>query len=284
MSTREGVGRRVAVDRHRGLDLAEAVGDRGGRVGGEQQRVVQPVGDVRLVAGRAAHAQLADGHLQLDRAQEGDHAGELLGRGARGEADDLRARDVGVDDQAGERDVAHGVRLLRDHRVEAARGDERVDEVIGGRGRPVELGDAAVRVERDGGLGVVRRGERDEPRLVVALREAVQIDRPLVERLEAAQPARLVAFVHTSDTTDAARMRQSPAGPVQRHPPAARGPVERHPPAVPWAGPVSPARRPRGPPPWSPPGTLFAVESIVDTGRPGPARIRGCGRAPVDTL
>ena len=87
----------------------------------------------------------------------------------RGEADDLRARRAGVDDQAGERDVVERVRLLGHRRVEAARGDEGVDEVeVGGR-RAVELGDAAVRVERDGGLGIVRRGERDEPRLVVPL-------------------------------------------------------------------------------------------------------------------
>ena len=112
----ERVGRRVGVDGHGGLDLAEAVGDRGGRVGGEQQRVVEPVGDVRLVAGRAAHAQLADGHLELDRAQERDDAGELLRRGARGEADDVGARRAGVDDQAGERDVVEGVRLLRHRR------------------------------------------------------------------------------------------------------------------------------------------------------------------------
>ncbi len=118
-----------------------------------------------------------------------------------GEADDLRARRAGVDDQAGERDVVDGVRLLRDHGVEAARGDEGVDEVEV-RGRvTVELGDAAVRVERDGGLGIVRRGERDEPRLVVALREAVQIDRPLVERLEPAEAGR---------ASPAAGMRSSP--------------------------------------------------------------------------
>ena len=183
----EGVRRRVGIDGHGGLDLAEAVGDRGGRVGGEQQGIVEPVGDVRLVAGRAAHAHLGDGHLELDRTQEGDDPGELLGGRARGEADDVRARRAGVDDQAGERDVVEGVRLLRDCRVDAARGDEGVDEVeVGGR-RAVELGDAAVRVEGDGGLGIVRRGERDEPRLVVPLGEAVEVDRPLVERLEAAE-------------------------------------------------------------------------------------------------
>ena len=78
----------------------------------------------------------------------------------------------------------------RDHGVEAARGDEGVDEVVV-RGRAtVELDDAAVRVKGDGGLGIVRRGERDEPRLVVALGEAVQIDRPLVQRLEPAEAGR----------------------------------------------------------------------------------------------
>ena len=186
----EGVGGRIGVDGHGGLDLAEAVGDRGGRVGGEQQRVVEPVGDVRLVAGRAAHAQFADRHLELDRAQSRDDPGELLGRRARGQTDDVRARRGGVDDQAGERDVVEGVRLLRHRRVEPARGDEGVDEVeVGGRAS-VEFGDAAVRVERDGGLGIVRRGERDEPCLVVPLGEAVEVDRTRIEAEEAAQPAR----------------------------------------------------------------------------------------------
>ena len=104
-----------------------------------------------------------------------------------GEADDVRARRAGVDDEAGERDVVHGVRLFGHRRVDAARGDEGVDEVEVGRGRTVELGDAAVRVEGDGGLGIVRRGERDEPRLVVPLAKLVEVHRPFVECLEAAE-------------------------------------------------------------------------------------------------
>ena len=188
----ERVGRRVGVDRHRGLDLAEAEGDRGGCVGGEQQRVVEPVGDVRLAAGRAAHAHLADGHLQLDRPQEGDDAGELLRRRPGGQTHDVRARHVGVDDQAGERDVVEGVRLLGDRDVDAARGDEGVDEVEV-RGRvAVERDDGSgLFVDQDAGLGIVRRRERDEPGLVVLRREAVQIDRPLVEACEAAEAGRV---------------------------------------------------------------------------------------------
>ena len=107
------VGGRVAVHGHRGLDLAEAEGDRGGGVGGQQQRVVETVGDVRLAGGRTAHAHLGDRHLQLDGAQQRDDARELGGGGAPGEADDVLPGRTRVDDQAGERDVVEGVRLLR---------------------------------------------------------------------------------------------------------------------------------------------------------------------------
>ena len=67
------------------------------------------------------------------------------------------------------------------------RGDERVDKVEAGLRHAVELSDAAVRVDLNGGLGIVRACERDEPRLLVLLGEAVKIDGARVEADEAAE-------------------------------------------------------------------------------------------------
>ena len=87
------------------------------------------------------------------------------------------------------------------------RGDERVDEVEVGGGHAVELSDAAVRVDRNGGLGIVRARERDEPRVVVLLGEAVKVDGARVEADEAAETRGL--FV---------RPRHQPAAPSTRAP------------------------------------------------------------------
>ena len=59
---RHRVGRRVGEHRDRRLDLAEPVGGRRRRVGGEQQRVVEPVGDVGLVARSAPGPHLGHRH------------------------------------------------------------------------------------------------------------------------------------------------------------------------------------------------------------------------------
>ncbi len=64
---RDGVERRVAQQRHGRLELAEAERDRAGGVGGQQQRVVDAVRDVRLDRRRAAHAHLLHRREQLDR-------------------------------------------------------------------------------------------------------------------------------------------------------------------------------------------------------------------------
>ena len=219
------VGGRVAVHGHRGLDLAEAEGDRGGGVGGQQQRVVETVGDVRLAGRRAAHAHLADRHLQLDRAQQRDDARELGGGGAPGEADDVLPGRARVDDQAGERDVVEGVRLLGHRRVDAVRGDERVDEVeVGGR-HAVQLSDAAGRVDLNGGLGIVRARERDEPRVVVLLGEAVEVDGARVEADEAAETRGL--FVRPRHQPAAARGDGS-GMPVRRTPQYGSASSSRH--------------------------------------------------------
>ena len=187
---RERVGRRVGVDRHGGLDLAEAVGDRGRGVGGEQQRVVEPVGDVRLVARRPAHAHLAHRHLQLDRAQQGDDAGELLRRRPGGETDDLGARDVRVDDQAGERDVVERVRLLGDGRVQAARGDERVDEVEV-RGRvPSSSTTRPSASSATEGSGSFAEANATSPASSSRRAKPSRLTGRLVQRLEAAEPGR----------------------------------------------------------------------------------------------
>ena len=187
MSTARALDGASPVHGHGGLDLAEAEGDRGGGVGGQQQRVVETVGDVRLAGRRAAHAHLGDRHLQLDGAQERDDARELGGGRAAGEADDVLPGRARVDDEAGELDVVEAGRLPRHRRVDAVRGDERVDEVEAGGGHAVQLSDAAGRVDLDGGLGIVRARERDEPRVVVLVGEAVKVDRARVEADEAAE-------------------------------------------------------------------------------------------------
>ena len=105
------VARRVGQHRDGGLDLAEAERGRGGGVGREQQRVVQPVGDVRLVARRAAAAQLGHGQAELGGPEQGQHPGELGRGGARGQPDDLGPGHVRADQPAGELGVGQAHRL-----------------------------------------------------------------------------------------------------------------------------------------------------------------------------
>ena len=64
---RQRVGGRVAQHRHGRLELAEAERHGRGGVGGEQQRVVDAVGDVRLDRRRPPHAHLGHRRQQLDR-------------------------------------------------------------------------------------------------------------------------------------------------------------------------------------------------------------------------
>ena len=89
---RDRVGRRVGEHRDGGLDLAEAVrrGRRG--VGRQQQRVVEAVGHVRLVARRPPGPQLGHRHRELGRPQQRDDPGQLGRRRTGDQPDHLGAR------------------------------------------------------------------------------------------------------------------------------------------------------------------------------------------------
>ena len=144
---RDGVRRRVAEHGHGGLDLAEAERRGGGRVGGEQQRVVGPVGHVGLVARRTTCPQLGHRHAELDRPEHGEAAGQLGRRHARGEPHELGPGDGRVDAHPCVRDVVERHGLGGHVEVEAVPGDELVEHVEVGGLAGVHLDDPAVVVD-----------------------------------------------------------------------------------------------------------------------------------------
>ena len=93
----------------------------------DRQRVIEPVGDVGLIARRAPGPQLGHGNDQLGRPEHGQHPGQLGRGGAGAQPDDLVPRYRRVDQQAGERHVGQRHRLVRDGQVQAVPGDEGVD-------------------------------------------------------------------------------------------------------------------------------------------------------------
>ena len=126
---RDRIGRRVAQHRNRRLDLAESVGDGAGRVGGDEQRVVELVGDVGLVARRSPGAHLAHRHLHLDGGEQRDDAGQFGRGGAADQPHDVGATDVDVDHHSRQRHVVERHRLRRHLEVQPVAGDELVDDV-----------------------------------------------------------------------------------------------------------------------------------------------------------
>ena len=99
------------------------------------------------------------------------------------------ARRGAVDEHPRERDVVERHRLLGDREVDAAAGDELVEQVELGLGLAVELDDAAV-LDAQRGLGVVRARERDQPERGVLGHEVVAADGPRRVELRAERGAR----------------------------------------------------------------------------------------------
>ncbi len=172
---RQGVGRRVAQHGDGRLQLAEAERHGRGRVGREQQRMVDAVGHVRLDRRRPPHAHLGHRRQQLDGREQRQHLGDAGRRHAAHQARELGAGDVRVDEHAGELQRLERHRLLGDVDVDPVAGDELVDEVEVGLGAPVELDDPPVAHHQRGGR-VVGTGERDQAELGVLRHEVVAAD------------------------------------------------------------------------------------------------------------
>ena len=100
-----------------------------------------------------------------------------------------RARRAAVHERLREGDVVERHRLLRDGEVDAAAGDELVEQVELVLGLAVELDDAAVG-DAQRGLGVVRAGERDQAERGVLGHEIVAADGPRRVELRAERGAR----------------------------------------------------------------------------------------------
>ena len=173
------VAGRVGEHRDGGLDLPEAERGRGGGVGGEQQRVIEPVGDVRLVAGGAPAAQLGHGQPQLGGPQQGQHPGQLGRGGARAQPDDLGPGHVRADREPGQLGVGQGHHLRGDGQVQAVPGDIGVEGVEVLLRDPVHLHHPAIG-DHQARLGVVRGTQRDQAQVGVLDREPVEVDPLLV--------------------------------------------------------------------------------------------------------
>ena len=183
---RDRVQRRVAGDADRGLHLGEAARRRLGGVGGEQRRVLLQVRDVRLVGRGPPRAQLLEREHQLDGVEPGDHAREPRGRQPAREPDEVRTRDVHVDEPARDLVVRELGGLRRDLEVEAVERDEAVDhvEVLG---PPSVHRDDAPAVDLEPRLRVVRAVHRDEPELRVRRDQQLA---PELPRLAGGEPLR----------------------------------------------------------------------------------------------
>ena len=205
---RDRVQRRVARDADRRLHLGEAARGRLGGVGGEQRRVLLQVGDVRLVGRGPPRAQLLQREHQLDRVEPRDHACEPRRCQAARETDEIGARDVDVDEPAGDLVVVQACRLRGDVEVEAVPGDEAVDHV--------EVLDAAAVhrnhppiLDLESRLRIVGAVHRDEPELRVGRDQQLAAQLSLLARDEPVRPAR----AHRSP---AARAPHTPRPPPER--------------------------------------------------------------------
>ena len=189
---RDRVQRRVARDADRRLHLGEAAPRRLGRVGSEERRALLEVRHVRLVPGRAARAELLQREHELDRVEQPDDARELRRRETAREPDELGARDVDVDEHAGELEIVERHRLGRDVEIEPVRDDEAVDDVEVGRVAAVHARDDAV-LDDELRLGVVRPVRRDEPELGQRRDELLEVEIARRARGEAAASHRRAA-------------------------------------------------------------------------------------------
>ena len=172
---RDRVQRRVPCDADRRLHLREAAPRRLGRVGGEERRALLEVRHVRLVGGDAARAELLQREHQLDRVEQPDDARELRRREAARQPDELAARDVHVDEPAGEVEIVERHRLASDVEIETVRDDEAVDDVELGGVATVHARDDAV-LDDELGLRVVRPVGRDEPELGQRRDELLEVE------------------------------------------------------------------------------------------------------------
>ena len=209
---RDRVQRRVARDADRRLHLGEAAPRRLGRVGGEERRALLEVRHVRLVRGRAPRAELLQREHQLDRVEQPDDARELRRRKAAGQPDELGARDVHVDEPAGEVEIVERHGLDRDLEVETVRDDEAVDDVEVGRAAAVHARDDSV-LDDELRLRIVRPVRRDEPELGQRRDELLEVEIARRARREAAATHRRAVL--------APRTQPRPRG---RTPPSSRPP------------------------------------------------------------
>ena len=131
----DGVGRRVAEHRHRRLDLAEAERGGGGRVGGEQQRVVERLVTCAWLLGvRRARILVIAICSSTGRSSASD-AGQLGRASCPPTSRTSSARGtVGSTGMRAQRDVVERHRLRRDAEVEPVPRDELVDDVEVGLG------------------------------------------------------------------------------------------------------------------------------------------------------
>ena len=174
---RQRVRRGVAEHGHRGLELPEAVCHSRRGVGGDQERVVDAVRDVRLDRRRPSRAHLLHRLEDLDGGEKSQRRRDLGGRHARGQPCDLGARHGGIDDHPCELDRVERHRLLGDGHVEPVARDELVDQVELLLRLPVEL-DHAPLLDPKARLGVEGARERDQAEHRVLGHEIVAADRP----------------------------------------------------------------------------------------------------------
>ena len=216
---RERVERRVARDADRRLELVEPAPRRLGGVGREEGRALLEIRHVRLVAGIAPGAELLERHHQLDRVEHPDDAGELCRRQAAGQADELLAWDVDVDEHPGDPLVRQRHRLDRDLEVEPVGDEKPVDDVELGRRPAVEARHDAV-LDPQLGLGVGRAVGGDETELGPRLDEQLTPQLRPFARDEAAATARLshgsAGFGRRRRLPPRARRRRSASRPARR--------------------------------------------------------------------
>ena len=118
----------------------------------------------------------------------GDHAGELGRASCRPTSRTTSARGTpGSTNRRANATSSSAIASSATVEVDAVRGDEGVERVELG-GRPaVQLDDAAVRVDDERRLGIVRAASANRPSAASSSGEAVEVDRLLVQACEAAQ-------------------------------------------------------------------------------------------------
>ena len=183
----DGVRRSISQDRHGGLDLAEAEGRSCRRVGGQQERIVGTVGDMRLVAWGASCPALGHRHDELGGAEYPQGTREFGGRHTGCKPDDLVARNSGIHAHAREDLIIDRHGLWRDLEVYPVVGDESVEKVEVLSRAGVHLHNHAVG-DHQRGLGITGRVVGQQAERWIGDREAIQIDPLLIHEAEAADP------------------------------------------------------------------------------------------------